>query len=227
MTRDGECSRCGLLEDEHRFVRGNDCSGYQRDEGVIRARRAADAFGDAVQELVRAVAPLFERAAVLGVRVSEELGETLGVPEMTAIRTAFGVVRIEVEPEPRRTELTIAALRGALAAAVAEIEEHNTEYGYRTPESKLDHWRHLYAGDPMAETFARLDVAGTRLRGKLTETLETVPVGLLWRTHDDGRLCPWPAGLRVLLVESESARHHFTRELPRWDDDGGAPAASG
>lgn len=37
----------------------------------------------------------------------------------------------------------IAALRGALAAAVAEIETHNNEYRHRTPEARLDAWRRL------------------------------------------------------------------------------------
>lgn len=122
--------------------------------------RVVDAFGDAVQELALAAAPFSVRQNVLGVRVSEDLSLALGVPpgKTAEIATACGMVRIEVESEPRQAELTIAALRGALAAAVAEIDDHNNDYQHRTPKDKLDHWRRLYAGDPAAEASARLAV---------------------------------------------------------------------
>lgn len=155
-----ECTRCGLLRDEHRFARGV-CDGYTRDEAVVRARLATDAFGDAVQELVRVVSPFFERPAILGVRVSEDLGLAVGVPpgKAAAVATAYGMVRLDVEPDPRRTELTIAALRNALASAVREIDEHNNEYKYVTRENLVEHWRKLAEGDPVSETLARLDAA--------------------------------------------------------------------
>lgn len=44
---------------------------------------------------------------------------------------------------------TTAALRRALADAVKEIEEHNAEYGHKTPSAKLNDWRQL-ASDAQA-----------------------------------------------------------------------------
>lgn len=148
---DLECTGCGLLEDEHPLVREGRCDGYRRDDGSPRrSRRAADAFGDAVQELALATSSFFAKNAIVGVRVSEELGLALGIPSgrSAAIATACGMVQVDVEPD-RRAELTVAALRGALAAAVAEIDEHNGEYKHVTPKDKLDHWRLLYVGEAL------------------------------------------------------------------------------
>jgi len=212
-----ECTRCGLLRDEHRFARGV-CDGYTRDEAVVRARLATDAFGDAVQELVRAVSPFFERPAILGVRVSEDLAVAAGVPsgKAAAIATAYGMVRLDVEPDPRRIELTIAALRNALASAVREIDEHNNEYKYVTRENLVEHWRKLAEGDPVSETLARLDAAGREARKRPTEAVEAA----LRAQYARAELKPGP--LRQVLDALEGARRHFVYELPRWEDDGGA-----
>lgn len=214
-----ECTRCGLLRDEHRFARGV-CGGYTRDEAVARARLATDAFGDAVQELVRAVSPFFERPAILGVRVSEDLGAAVGVPpgRTAAIATEIGMVRVDVDPEPRRAELTVAALRHALGAAVREIDEHNSEYNHTTRENLVEHWRKLAAGDPVSETLARLDVAGREARRRPTEAVEAA----LRAQYARAELRPGP--LQQVLDALAGARRHFAYELPRWEDDGGAPA---
>lgn len=81
----------------------------------------------------------------------------------------------------------LALLRGALAAAVAEIDEHNAEYKHTTPKSKIDFWRALAGGDPVAEALR-------------------------------------PSSLRETIGAFEIARRYFAIELPRWEDDGGAPA---
>lgn len=186
------------------------------------------AIADGVQSLAEAIEPFTSRRGLLSIRVSEDVGFALGVSpdKTTALMTASGLVRVEsglvevdAARERRREELTIAALRRALADAVREINEHNVEYEHRTPKAKLDRWSALASGDTMTEIFARLDEAGFEMRRKPTETLEA----MLRVQYAEAELRLNP--LRETLGALSTARRYFVVDLPRWEDDGGAPAA--
>lgn len=127
------------------------------DENVILTSRARDVFNDAMQELTQGLAELIPTRSVVGVRVTEQFGLTLGVVPgaSLSLMTACGLVVVDVEPR-REDE----ALRRALKDALAEIDEHNHEYKYKTPKAKLDHWRRLVSGAAVAEAEARLDATG-------------------------------------------------------------------
>jgi len=66
------------------------------DENVSAlTRRAVDAFGDAVQELVRVVTPFFMEMPIHSVRVSEDLGLALSMfpDKVMVVMTAAGMVQ--------------------------------------------------------------------------------------------------------------------------------------
>lgn len=184
---------------------------------VFHPARAA--FEDGMAELTELLAEVTNKACVLGVRVSEELGLAIGIlpGEAAHIMTITGLVKVESEPNHRRADLTVEALRLALGNAVAEIDEHNSEYEHRTPESKLEMWRKLAVGDPLTETFARLDAAGMRMKSVLGSTPGENMIRRMYAAADR------PNRLHQLIRSTDDIRHVGV-ELPRWEDDGGAAA---
>lgn len=113
-----ECSKCGLLEDEHRAgvqarsssPRGGwnpSCSGFDPEPSEeAKQLRALEEVADYLDVLVAAVAV---RHGVVGIRqlvVSEELGRRLGpTPEAPAsVRTQCGLVRVVAEPAREKVD---------------------------------------------------------------------------------------------------------------------------
>jgi hypothetical protein len=121
-------------------------------------------------------------------------------------------------------ELTIAAFRGALMAAVVELDEHNNEYGHRTPKAKIEAWRKLASGDSMVEVIASLDATETEVqlfhvaRGSGSEYMSRVSARELSMEE-------------IMMLTKKCRQDELSREQPvellRWEDDGGYALGDG